>query len=483
MNILRTTVFALTIVLRLDVSAAEAVLTDDAIVNSRQPGTNYASGRMLGLRNGQPLYLKFDLSSLPAEITSFDIRKATLKLWVDRVVQPGTFSLFPVLSSWQEETLNYRNQPGLGAVGAQEIPIDATSRKKFLTVDLTAIACDWIDEVQPNNGIALVPHVESRLFALISSKEDLGTGHLPELEFVLKGDGIGTGGSIDAGQIVTGTVPNSRLDPELSALAQLPSASDQLPYFSGVGVAATTPLSSAARSILDKPDTSAIRDALGGQDRSGTTPLVHRRLQTASNLRVLIFGDSIAYEPLAGDGFGVLRLLQDQVGNAGAAGVNVGSEQIQYFDGPTAYAMDAWFRPYVRISSGGAYEFALSVPERGRRSADSARVAWRSPVDADAQFVIETCRDADGAGQGSWAVHGGVRTALASPGAAVDYAQINLGPGSYRLRVRCIMGSIDVVNMELSHSGMGGVVITIRRMADRPSGIGQTCLLSNGGLL
>jgi hypothetical protein len=459
MSAFQTIVASLLILFRFDAFALEAVLTDDAIVNSKRPNTNYASGRMLGLRNGQPVYLNFDLSLLPLGVTSLDVNKATLKIWTDRVVQSGSFCLSPVLVAWKEETLTFRNQPGIGPAEISGISVDFSARKKFLTMDVTAIVRDWVDGVQPNYGVALVPDGDLKLFALFSSKEDLGTGHLPELEILLKGAGIGAGSPLDAGQIVTGTIPNSRLDSELSALAQVSSSPDQLPYFSGVGTATTTPLSSAARSILDEPDVSAMRNALGAQDRSGTTPLVHRRLQTGDNLRVLIFGDSIAYEPLAGDRFGVLRLLQDQIGNAGAGGVNVGAEQIQYFDGPASYASDSWFRPYVSISAGGAYEFALGFPARGRRSADCARVTWRTPIGVEAQFLIETCSDADGEGQGSWVVHGGVRTAPPSSSAVVDHTQINLGPGSYRLRVRCVTGSINVVNMELSHSGMGGVVI------------------------
>jgi hypothetical protein len=43
--------------LRFDALAFEAVLTDDPIVNSKRPNANCASGRMLGLRTGQSVYL------------------------------------------------------------------------------------------------------------------------------------------------------------------------------------------------------------------------------------------------------------------------------------------------------------------------------------------------------------------------------------------------------------------------------------------
>jgi hypothetical protein len=169
--------------------AVEAVLTDDAYTSSRRKTARYGTQAVLsvyGLADGAPLmrsFLKFDLSTLPADITADNVEKATLKLYVSKLTRAGSFDIFKVAADWDETTITDLTAPPLDQVVATGVPI--SQGKIFVTVDLTNLVMDWLNGTTPNYGISILPNTTG-IFVNFDSKEGAATSHEPQLEIVLQ---------------------------------------------------------------------------------------------------------------------------------------------------------------------------------------------------------------------------------------------------------------------------------------------------------
>jgi hypothetical protein len=171
--------------------ATQAVLTDDAFTNANSPNGVFGKAVTLNVNGTSTSFIKLDLSTLPAGTVGSDIEKATLRLFVTRVVADGAFDVVRVTDVWDEATLSANTIPSLGATEVPLVPVTSANVNDFVAIDLTALVQDWLDGVLDNNGVALV--TDGAINARFATKEDLRTSHEASLEITLTRLGGATG--------------------------------------------------------------------------------------------------------------------------------------------------------------------------------------------------------------------------------------------------------------------------------------------------
>ena len=167
--------------------SVEAVVLEDANTSSVTPTKPLGSGGSLKVSASQNAYVQFDLSGLPEATTADQVKKATLRLWVNNVARPGVVDILPVASVWNEETVTFNTAPTLGVPEKTGLFVTADRKRTFLSVDLTALVQDWVGGGLPNHGLAIRSGAGTNV--AYDSKESLAGGHEPALEIVLANSG------------------------------------------------------------------------------------------------------------------------------------------------------------------------------------------------------------------------------------------------------------------------------------------------------
>ena len=181
---------------------AQVPPSGDTYVSSSFAKTNFGSGISLVVAPGTNSYVQFNLSGIPA---GANIDKASLRLFVDAIGAKGSFDVYELNSSWNENSLTYNSPPpglGISATGGHPVAITASSQDQFLLIDITTLVQGWVNRTIPNNGVALALTSSSGAFSF-DSKESLLTGNFPELEIVFNGENgsPGPAGPVGAGPV------------------------------------------------------------------------------------------------------------------------------------------------------------------------------------------------------------------------------------------------------------------------------------------
>lgn len=181
----RSTLLLLSIILAALAAFGQAPPAADTFSFSTQPTKNFGSFPMLMVEKQATSYLKFHLAEFP---TNASIKKATLRVYVDSVVQNGSFDAYEIDTAWTEGGLTAENAPPLGTstTGGHPVAITTANNNQFVLLDVTALVQNWESGAVKNNGLALALTTAQGSFAF-DSKESAATSHEPELLIVLNG--------------------------------------------------------------------------------------------------------------------------------------------------------------------------------------------------------------------------------------------------------------------------------------------------------
>jgi hypothetical protein len=136
-------------------SGAYAQLTPsaDAYTSTAAPTTNYGAKTLLDVESAsQTAYIRFDLSSIPADYSGANITKATLKLYVNSVASAGNFNVDYVNGTWAENTITADLAPALGTTIAASVPLTAADKNQYILIDVIVAVQAWLSGTANSRG-------------------------------------------------------------------------------------------------------------------------------------------------------------------------------------------------------------------------------------------------------------------------------------------------------------------------------------------
>jgi hypothetical protein len=167
---------------------------EDAAVYNREPDTNFGSIGTVTVHyywqysyppRYRRTYCRWDLPSLPSgsTIVRAEAKFLTRNMSLHPYNRTPDIQCRPVTEAWQENTINWNNQPARGAVAS-------TSRmeweKTWYIFDVTSLTSDWYAGLMVNYGIGLnvefdVDDPYSNYWATFYSREEANVDRRPKL--------------------------------------------------------------------------------------------------------------------------------------------------------------------------------------------------------------------------------------------------------------------------------------------------------------
>jgi len=163
-----------------------AWIAGDTYTVAGLPLANQGAADSLQVGNGARTLLQF---RMPAPLAGAQLERATLTIYVNRVMQRGTFEVLPARGRWEEASVTEASFPAVGAA-VSRVAVNAAAT--YLSVDVTEVAREWLRTPAANFGLALTSPAGGATF-LLDSKENSATSQPAVLELRFSGSS-GTGG-------------------------------------------------------------------------------------------------------------------------------------------------------------------------------------------------------------------------------------------------------------------------------------------------
>jgi hypothetical protein len=156
--------------------AATASVAADTYVSSSNTAVNFGSGTTLNIGGGNSALVVLDLSSLPAGLTTSNVQKATLTVFVNNVSTAGGLDVSQVLSAWSESLVTYNSRPLISVPFQSNVPVAAAN--SYVTFDITSLVQQWVTGAAANYGVEIdASAAQPATVVALDSKESMSTSH------------------------------------------------------------------------------------------------------------------------------------------------------------------------------------------------------------------------------------------------------------------------------------------------------------------
>src|SRR5579883_3481991 len=160
------------------------VFADAYVQGGTNAGQNFGAQSNILVGPGSPAvtpnsgYIQFNLAGLNG-VSSSNIQKAVLWLWVNRVTTAGSIDVYDATNTWQEGSINWNNAPVPGS-SLGNVPI--TAPNQWVGLDITSEVQGWMNTPALNNGIVLEATTAPTTAVSLDAKENTATSHPAQLQ-------------------------------------------------------------------------------------------------------------------------------------------------------------------------------------------------------------------------------------------------------------------------------------------------------------